>query len=222
MSGDPKSLAGLGQNKEPPPPHTFIKPWVSLLSELTGGHFPLTPDISRGVAMNALLCFVFLYPFLLLLPLSSEPQQLDFWKTEPIFSNTVPPALSTSGSSAPFPRTGDTWGIQMMKQGWCAGHVQTMRNMTTFWQIQAVKTVALLNGEMNPSVEELTHLMTKALDFSCTPRAAKDPQLLRVVVKWLRDHPETVHEGCVAQRVSMSWRKRRAFNSEIILAAHHL
>src|SRR5579859_6570210 len=32
----------------------------------------------------------------------------------------------------------------MFKEGWCMGHLQTMREMIVFWQVQVAKTVAIL------------------------------------------------------------------------------
>jgi hypothetical protein len=39
----------------------------------------------------------------------------------------------------------------MFKQGWCAGHLLTIREMIMFWQVQVVNTIAILNGNTNPS-----------------------------------------------------------------------
>jgi hypothetical protein len=80
------------------------------------------------------------------------------------------------------------------EQGWCAAHLQTMREMIIFWQIQVAKTIAFLNGETNPSAEELNQVIAKTSDMTCIPKEVGLPQMGRVLVKWLRDHPERLHE----------------------------
>ena len=60
--------------------------------------------------------------------------------------------------------SGESHGIQMMKQGWCAGHLQTMHEMIVFWQIQVLKTVSFQSGDLNPSAESLKELMSKMPD----------------------------------------------------------
>jgi hypothetical protein len=103
-------------------------------------------------------------------------------------------SLAYMDSPGTILQTSDTHGIQMMKQGWCAGHLQTMREMISFWQVQVAKTVAMLNGEQNPSVDEIKQMTAKTSDFTCIPNEVNQGQLLRVLVKWLRDHPERLHE----------------------------
>jgi hypothetical protein len=82
----------------------------------------------------------------------------------------------------------------MYEQGWCAAHLQTIREMIVFWQIQVVKTVAILNGDTNPSAAELNQVVSKTSDMTCIPNEVNLPQMARVLVKWLRDHPERLHE----------------------------
>src|SRR5258708_369133 len=65
------------------------------------------------------------------------------------------PVVASFDSPETLPQTGESHGIQMMKQGWCAGHLQTMREMTVFWQIQVARTIAVLSGVQDPSVEQL-------------------------------------------------------------------
>jgi len=81
------------------------------------------------------------------------------------------------------------------KQGWCMGHLLTMREMIIFWQVQVAKTVVILGGTQNPSVEVLKDVISKSPDMTCIPDKVSQPQLARVLVKWLRDHPERLHES---------------------------
>jgi hypothetical protein len=85
-------------------------------------------------------------------------------------------------------------GTLAFKEGWCGGHLQAMRDMVVFWQIQVVKPVGFLNGVPNPSTEMLKELMSKQADYTCIPDEVSLEQMARVLVKWLRDHPERLHE----------------------------
>jgi Rap1a immunity proteins len=96
-------------------------------------------------------------------------------------------ADSPSPSSHPF--------LEGTKAGWCAGHLQTMRFMIVFWQIQVANTIALSAGVENSSGEELKNVMTTSSDNTCIPDEVDSLQMTRVLVKWLRDHPERLHEN---------------------------
>ncbi len=66
-----------------------------------------------------------------------------------------------------------------------------------FWQVQVVKTIAILNGNPNPSAEELGAVMANTSEMTCIPKELNQAQMVRVLVKWLRDHPERLHEPIV-------------------------
>ncbi len=83
----------------------------------------------------------------------------------------------------------------MFKQGWCLGHLQTMREMIIFWQVQVVKTVAILGGNENPAAEQLKGMVSKSPEMTCIPNEVAPTQMARVLVKWLRNHPERLHES---------------------------
>jgi hypothetical protein len=105
------------------------------------------------------------------------------------------PLIASFDSPPSQTGSGESHGIQMMKQGWCAGHLQTMREMIVFWQIQVAKTIAILNGDLNPSAEKLKEMMVKSPEMTCIPNEVNQAQMARILVKWLRDHPERLHEA---------------------------
>lgn len=80
------------------------------------------------------------------------------------------------------------------KQGWCFGHLQTIREMIVYWQVQVMKTVAILGGEQNPSADSLTRTIEATPSMTCIPTEVNMAQMARILVKWLRDHPERLHE----------------------------
>ncbi|SRR5713101_2355644 len=88
-----------------------------------------------------------LLTFLLLLAASTQPQQeVKFPKDGNGLLEFCGPVVASFDSPGTLPQTGDSHGIQMMKQGCCAGHLQTMREMIVYWQTQVVKTVAIMVG----------------------------------------------------------------------------
>lgn len=80
------------------------------------------------------------------------------------------------------------------KQGWCFGHLQTIREMIIFWQVQVTKTVAILSGDQNPPADALKQTISATPNMTCIPAEVNMPQMARILVKWLRDHPERLHE----------------------------
>jgi len=97
------------------------------------------------------------------------------------------PTLETTGSMVEYSHN-------TFKQGWCASHIQTMREMVVYDQLQVAKTVAVLSGEKDPSVEELKAMVSGSAELTCIPDEVKIEQLTRVLVKWLRDNPARLHE----------------------------
>ncbi len=94
---------------------------------------------------------------------------------------------SQVGSSVEYARN-------TFKQGWCAGHLQTIREMIIFWQVQVAKTVTIMSGDQNPSSDALKKTISTTPDMTCIPDEVNMAQMARILVKWLRDHPERLHE----------------------------
>jgi hypothetical protein len=134
--------------------------------------------------------------------LASAPAQPDVQISFPRDGNGLldycGPAVAALDSPSVVIGSAESHGIQMMKQGWCAGHLQTMREMILFSQVQQIKTVAFLNGDKNPeqtlTPDVLRQVMAKDAEMTCIPNEVNQAQLARILVKWLRDHPERLHE----------------------------
>jgi hypothetical protein len=79
-----------------------------------------------------------------------------------------------------------------VKAGWCAGYVEATEDRVEVWRIgAAIQVMAAVNaGQPAPA-----HMHADE-DFAatCFPDGAPVAQLARVLVKWLRDHPEKLHE----------------------------
>ena len=134
--------------------------------------------------------------------LASAPAQPDVQISFPKDGNGLldycGPVVAAFDSPSVVIGSAESHGIQMMKQGWCAGHLQAMREMILFSQVQQVKTVASLSGEKNPeqtlTPDVLRQVMAKNPEMTCIPNEVNQAQLARILVKWLRDHPERLHE----------------------------
>jgi hypothetical protein len=84
--------------------------------------------------------------------------------------------------------------FDMFKEGWCAGHFQTMREMIVYWQVQVVRSAFMSAGDKNPSTEDVNKIISTSPDMTCIPGQVNGSQLARVLVKWLREHPDRLHE----------------------------
>lgn len=82
-------------------------------------------------------------------------------------------------------------------RGWCAGYLHAMRETIVFWQLQVAKTVAVVGENQNPPAEELKQMVSKSPDMTCIPNEVNLAQMARILVKWLRDHPERLHESAI-------------------------
>src|SRR5438105_14303926 len=121
---------------------------------------------------------VILLTFVLFLAAPTQPQQQVRFPTDGSgLLEFCGPVVASFDSPGTLPQTGDSHGIQMMKQGWCAGHLQTMREMTVYWQTQVVKTVAIMGGEQNPSAEELKQTTLKSPEMTCIPNEVNQAQM---------------------------------------------
>jgi hypothetical protein len=88
--------------------------------------------------------------------------------------------------------TGNRLTDQMMKLNWCAGYLQATQDAASLTQID----LALI-GAMGITLSGPDKQREAAFDMlrgACIPERAPVSQLARVLVKWLREHPERLHE----------------------------
>jgi len=78
-----------------------------------------------------------------------------------------------------------------IKVGWCIGYVQASTAFIA--HLKANLIVAAMAGVKLSGPEKSRPIVTNMAD-ACTPERASTLQLARVLVKWLRDHPERLHE----------------------------
>jgi hypothetical protein len=94
------------------------------------------------------------------------------------------------GQSTP----GESHGITMFKNGWCAGQLQAVREMTAIGQLKMAMLVAVSKGDKNFTTDEYKEMIAASPENTCIPDTVNQEQLARVVVKWLRNNPERLHE----------------------------
>ena len=82
----------------------------------------------------------------------------------------------------------------MFKEGWCAGHFQTMREMIVVWQVEVVRAALMLGGNKNPPTEDVNKIISTSPEMTCIPDQVNGSQMARILVKRLREHPERLHE----------------------------
>lgn len=82
--------------------------------------------------------------------------------------------------------------VREMKFGWCVGYLQATQDRILNWRITGSIQVMAYKQDGKPAP---SHMWADE-DFvsTCIPDEASVGQLARVVVKWLRDHPEKLHE----------------------------
>ena len=82
--------------------------------------------------------------------------------------------------------------VRELKFGWCVGYLQATEERILNWRMAAaIQIIAAQNaGKPAPA-----HMWADE-DYvgTCIPDEAPVAQLARVVVKWLREHPEKLHE----------------------------
>jgi hypothetical protein len=80
----------------------------------------------------------------------------------------------------------------MMKFGWCSGYIQAMRENIDGWQLKFVVQFVPNDGQKKP---QPARLYADEDYYAITiPPEVSVGQIARVLVKWLRDHPERLHE----------------------------
>lgn len=82
--------------------------------------------------------------------------------------------------------------VDDMKFYWCAGYLQATQERIGNWRMLAAMQVYAYQSKGEPAP---SHMWADE-DFTktCIPEEAPIAQLARVIVKWLRDHPEKLHE----------------------------
>jgi hypothetical protein len=98
-----------------------------------------------------------------------------------------------------------------LKFGWCAGYLGAIRDairvsekslvMATSMGVKltdpppSIVEIILRDAGMEPAPPKTAQELAVPLSMICIPHEAGSPgQLARVVLKWLRDHPERLHE----------------------------
>ncbi len=74
----------------------------------------------------------------------------------------------------------------LMQTGWCAGYVQAI--VEHYQLLEGLMTQGAFDGTTGPL-------------GTCVPSKVQTGQVARVIVKWLRDHPERLHEDITAVSV---------------------
>jgi len=82
--------------------------------------------------------------------------------------------------------------VREMKFFWCAGYLQATEERILNWRMAGAIQVMAYQKDGKPAP---SHMWADD-DFAntCIPDEASIGQLARVVVKWLREHPEKLHE----------------------------
>lgn len=86
----------------------------------------------------------------------------------------------------------DRFNEQMMKFPWCAGYLQATQDRLEITQISIALTSMLGVTLSGPDKEKAAAF--ELLRGACIPEKAPILQLARVLVKWLREHPEELHK----------------------------
>ncbi len=85
-------------------------------------------------------------------------------------------------------RFNEVWG----RFNWCAGYLQAVQDIQV--QNEVSLAVIAMTGVKLAGPDKATQYAFDTLRGACIPDNAPLIQLARVLVKWLRDHPERLHE----------------------------
>ena len=88
--------------------------------------------------------------------------------------------------------SGDRFTESMTKFDWCAGYLEATREV--YLQNHINLAIVAMTGVTFAGPEKSRETALKILDPVCIPDEAPILQLGRVLVKWLREHPEKLHE----------------------------
>jgi hypothetical protein len=87
----------------------------------------------------------------------------------------------------------DKFTEQMMKFEWCAGYLQATSEALSATQIELYLMSTM--GLTFSGPDKVKEYAFEKLRGACIPEKAPISQLARVLVKWLREHPERLHES---------------------------
>lgn len=79
-----------------------------------------------------------------------------------------------------------------LKFGWCVGYLQATQEHIVNWRMSA--GIQLMAQEGQGKMSSPFIRADETFVNTCIPNKASVAQLARVVVKWLREHPEKLHE----------------------------
>jgi Rap1a immunity proteins len=99
---------------------------------------------------------------------------------------------SVDSSSTLSSLTGDRFAEKVGQFSWCAGYLEAFHDMHI--QNEVNLTIFGLSGVTLAGEEHVKQFAFDSLRGPCIPDKAPIIQLARVLVKWLREHPERLHE----------------------------
>lgn len=88
--------------------------------------------------------------------------------------------------------TGDRFVEKMGRLNWCSGYLGATQDASVVTEVNLALFSAMGVTLAGPDKEKLWAFQT--LRGPCIPERAPIIQLARVLVKWLREHPERLHE----------------------------
>lgn len=88
--------------------------------------------------------------------------------------------------------SGNGFTEQMTKFGWCAGYLQATQDALITTEVKLA--IIAMTGVTLSGPDKAKEYALDSLRVACIPEKAPILQLARVLVKWLREHPERLHE----------------------------
>lgn len=102
--------------------------------------------------------------------------------------------VSALDSPAPIANQSEArFAESMSKFSWCVGYLQGIRSVLVHEDVSLA--LAGATGIKLTGPDRAKTWFMESTRVACLPDKAPVAQLARVVVKWLRDHPERLHEG---------------------------
>lgn len=89
--------------------------------------------------------------------------------------------------------SGDRFTEQMGKFNWCAGYLQATQDAASLTEVNLA--LIAMTGVTLAGPDKVREYAFQTLRGACIPDKASVLQLARVLVKWLREHPERLHES---------------------------
>jgi len=106
------------------------------------------------------------------------------------YCNVVIVVLDSAGSIAS--QNGDRLTEQMRQFGWCTGYLQATQDDLSLTEINLAVTA--MTGVTLSGPDKAKQYALDSLRVACIPHEVSVAQSGRVLVKWLRGHPERLHE----------------------------